>query len=64
MQSSISLHSARHRDLPRVTLIKNAKIYQDVLVLSGKFPKCKTICYADHDSALVAEISNTGTNII
>jgi hypothetical protein len=49
------VHDTHHRDLPRVTLIKNAKIYQDVLVLSGKCPKCKTIYYADHESALVAE---------
>jgi len=53
------LQNTRHQDLPRVTLIKDAKIYEDVLVLSGKCPKCDTTYYADHESALVAESQNS-----
>ena len=40
----------RDRDIPKVTLIKGNKIYENVAVLSGKCPKCETIYYADHES--------------
>jgi CxC5 like cysteine cluster associated with KDZ transposases/CxC6 like cysteine cluster associated with KDZ transposases len=53
------LQNTRNRDIPRVTLIKDAKIYQDVLVLSGKCPKCHTTYYADHESAMVAQSQNS-----
>jgi CxC5 like cysteine cluster associated with KDZ transposases/CxC6 like cysteine cluster associated with KDZ transposases len=47
-----SIHiNTRDRDIPRATLIKGSKIYEDVHVLSGKCPQCKTIYYADHESS-------------
>src|ERR1700728_4579762 len=47
-----SFHTnARDRDTPRVTLIKGSKIYEEVHVLSGKCPQCKTIYYADHENS-------------
>ena len=39
----------RNCDAPRETLIKGIKIHEDVHVLSGKRPLCKTIYYADHE---------------
>src|ERR1700729_2911170 len=46
-----SLHiNVRDHDAPRATLIKGAKIYEEVLVLNGKCPLCKTIYYADHET--------------
>ncbi|KIM83350.1 hypothetical protein PILCRDRAFT_37562, partial [Piloderma croceum F 1598] len=45
-----SLHiNTRDCDTPRATLIKGTKIYEEVYVLSGKCPLCKTIYYADHE---------------
>ena len=45
------LHQAtRDRDIPKVTLIKENKIFKNVAVLSGKCPKCETVYYADHES--------------
>ena len=45
------LHQAtREHDIPKVTLMKNNKIYKNVTVLSGKCPKCETLYYADHES--------------
>jgi len=41
----------RDRDVPRVTLIKGAKTYDGVHVLSGKCTKCDTKYYADHESS-------------
>src|ERR1700674_3464757 len=47
-----SFHTnTRDRDTPRVTLIKGSKIYEEVHVLSGKCPQCKTIYYADHETS-------------
>jgi uncharacterized Zn finger protein (UPF0148 family) len=40
----------RDRDISKVTLIKDNKIYTNVAVLSGKCPKCETVYYADHES--------------
>ena len=34
-------------DIPRVTLIKGSTIHENVHVLTGKCPKCKTIYLAD-----------------
>src|SRR6202453_4157386 len=46
-----SFHTnTRDPDTPRVTLIKGSKIYEEVHVLSGKCPQCKTIYYADHET--------------
>ncbi|KIM74585.1 hypothetical protein PILCRDRAFT_79958, partial [Piloderma croceum F 1598] len=47
-----SLHmNTRNCDTPKATLIKGSTIYEDVHVLSGKCPLCKTIYYADHESS-------------
>ena len=43
--------NTRDRDIPHVTLIKGAKSFKDVRVLSGKCSNCATIYYADHESA-------------
>jgi hypothetical protein len=40
------------RDIPRVTLIKNSAIYEDVHVLTGQCPVCKTKYVADHERAV------------
>ena len=37
------------RDIPRVTLIKESTPYTNVQVLTGQCPKCKTLCFADHE---------------
>jgi hypothetical protein len=37
------------RDIPRVTLIKGSTIYEDVQVLTGRCPKCKTTYLADRE---------------
>ena len=42
--------NTRNHDIPKATLIKGSTIYEDVHVLSGKCPLCKTIYYADHES--------------
>ena len=36
------LQITKQRDIPRVTLIKGSTIYEDVHVLTGRCPKCKT----------------------
>jgi hypothetical protein len=47
-----SIHlDTRDRDVPRVTLIKEMKIYDAVHVLSGKCHTCGTKYYADHESS-------------
>jgi CxC5 like cysteine cluster associated with KDZ transposases len=43
--------NTRNCDTPKATLIKGSTIYEDVHVLSGKCPLCKTIYYADHESS-------------
>ena len=43
------LQSTKDRDIPRVTLIKQNKIYHDVQVLTGKCPECNTTYSADHE---------------
>lgn len=40
------------RDIPLVTLIKNSTIYEDVPVLTGQCPNCKTKYSADHERAI------------
>ena len=45
------LLDTRNRDVPRVTLIKGAKVYDGVHVLSGKCSTCDTRYYADHESS-------------
>ena len=43
--------NTRDCDILRATLIKGSKIYEEVHVLSGKCPQCKTIYYADHETS-------------
>jgi len=38
-------------DISSATLIKGTKIYEEVHVLSGRCPQCKTIYYADHETS-------------
>ena len=45
------LINTRDRDIPKATLIKGSKIHEEVHVLSGKCPQCKTIYYADHETS-------------
>ena len=46
------LQSTATRDIPLVTLVKNNMIYDDVWVLTGQCPKCKTKYFADHERAV------------
>ena len=46
------LQNTDNRDIPQVTLIKGSRMYDNVLVLSGRCPKCQTKYYADHESVL------------
>ena len=43
------LQATKTRDIPRVTLIKNLVMYENVPVLTGKCPVCQTLYYADHE---------------
>ena len=40
------------RDIPHVTLIWNATVYEDVPVLTGQCPTCETKYSADHECAI------------
>ena len=42
-------NKTRQRDVPKATLIKGTKIYDDVPVLSGQCSDCHTGYYADHE---------------
>ena len=46
------LQNTAVRDVPHVTLIKDAMIYEDVPVLTGQCPICKTKYSADHERAI------------
>jgi len=46
------LQNTDTRDIPKVTFIKDSRIYDKVLVLSGKCPQCQTKYYADHESSV------------
>ena len=46
------LQNSRLRDIPRVTLIKGSDIYENVQVLTGYCPSCKTTYHADHERVL------------
>jgi len=46
------LQSTRTRDIPQVTLIKDSVIYDDVCLLTGECPTCKTKYLADHERAV------------
>jgi len=43
------LQSTKATDIPLVTLIRGQTVYQDVPVLTGKCPNCKTLYAADHE---------------
>jgi len=44
------LISTRLNQVPQVTLIKGAKIFKNVSVLSAYCPKCNTVYFVDHES--------------
>ena len=46
------LQITKVRDIPRVTLIKGSTIYEDVQVLTGRCPQCKTIYLADRERVM------------
>ena len=46
------LQNTRLRDIPRVTLIKGSEIYENVQVLTGYCPSCRTTYLADHERVL------------
>jgi hypothetical protein len=48
-------NQTRHRDVPKVTLIKGTKIYDNVPVLSGQCSECQTGYYADHERSRNAD---------
>ena len=53
--NSRALHqSIRSRDIPRVTLIKNSVIHNNVFVLTGECSTCKTKYSPDHERAIEA----------
>ena len=43
------LQNMRLRDIPRVTLIKDSEIHENVQVLTGYCPSCDTTYHADHE---------------
>jgi CxC5 like cysteine cluster associated with KDZ transposases len=45
------VQDTRDRDVPRTTLIKGTKLYNNVHVLCGQCPDCDARYYADHESA-------------
>ena len=47
------LQHIRDRDIPKVNLIKGNKIFENVSVLTGKCPSCKTTYSADHERSTV-----------
>ena len=46
------LQITKLRDIPRVTLIKGSTIYEDVQVLTGRSPWCKTNYLADRERVI------------
>ena len=49
------LQITKLRDIPRVTLIKGSTIYEDVQVLTGRCPRCKTNYLADRERVITDE---------
>ena len=45
------LQVTKSQDIPKVTLIKGSKSYQNAHVLTGKCPTCQTLYLADHERA-------------
>ena len=54
--------NTRDRDVSRATLIKGTKIYEEVPVLSGRCPLCKTIYYADHETSTPIDMNSGDDN--
>ena len=50
-KSRALIQDTRDRDVPRVTLVKDSRIYDNVHVLSARCTCCKTKYYADHESS-------------
>lgn len=55
------LQTTKIWDIPRVTLIKGSTIYENVQVLTGRCPKCRTIYLADREC--VAQPDNKFTRV-
>jgi hypothetical protein len=55
------LQSTKIQSIPRVTLIKGSTIYENVHVLTGRCPKCRTIYLADREC--VAQPDNKFTRV-
>jgi hypothetical protein len=53
------LQTTKVRDVPRVTLIKGSVIYENVQVLTGRCPKCKTSYLADRERVLEPDDKST-----
>ena len=51
LQGRALIQDTRDRDVPRVTLIKDSRIYDSVHVVSGKCTRCNTKYYADHETS-------------
>ena len=51
------VQGTKPHDIPKVTLIKDTKIYKNVPLLTGQCPKCSTLYSADHERVL----QNTNT---
>ena len=49
------LQITKVRDIPKVTLIKDSTIYENVHVLTGRCPKCKTIYLVDREQVVEAD---------
>ena len=48
-QARCLIQSTQERDIPMVALIKGHTVHQNVPVLTGKCPRCKTLYAADHE---------------
>ena len=53
------LQITKVRDIPKVTLIKGSDIYENVHVLTGRCPKCKTNYVADRECAMEPDSKKT-----
>jgi CxC5 like cysteine cluster associated with KDZ transposases len=56
------VQSTRECDIPRIALIKEHTVHQNVPVLTGKYPRCKTLYAADHEH--FQDISTVQNNLM
>jgi hypothetical protein len=57
------LQITKARDIPKVTLIKGSKIFENAYVLTGKCPTCQTIYVADHERASNGDEETTHSRV-